>query len=180
MRHYEIVFLVHPDQSDQTDPIISKLSSLVTDNGGTVHRSENIGNRKLAYPIQDQFKASYGLLNIECDRAALDEIKSSFKFNDSVIRDLILNMKKTHTETSALLNQTKEDSEKESYEQEKQRKYEAEKTAKAAQQARLKVEREKETEVKEVKEAEDTEEVKGKLSENEKDESLPSPEETKK
>ena len=88
MRHYEIVFLVHPDQSDQTNTIISKLSSVVSESGGTVHRSENIGNRKLAYPIQDQFKASYGLLNIECDQATIDEIKTSFKFNDSIIRNL--------------------------------------------------------------------------------------------
>ena len=65
MRNYEIVFLVHPDQSDQTSSIISKLNKLVTDSGGNVHRSENIGNRRLAYPIQDQYKASYGLLNIE-------------------------------------------------------------------------------------------------------------------
>ena len=152
MRHYEIVFLVHPDQSDQTSSIISKLSSVVTENGGIVHRSENIGNRKLAYPIQDQFKASYGLLNVECDQVAIDEIKNSFKFNDSVIRDLILNMKKSHTETSALINQTKEDSEKESYEQEKQRKYEEEKIAKASQQARFKVEKEKEAEAKKAEE----------------------------
>jgi len=127
MRHYEIVFLVHPDQSDQSPSIISKLSSLVTDSGGTVHRSENIGNRRLAYPIQDQFKASYALLNIECSQAAVDEIKNSFKFNDSVIRSLILNSEEAHTDDSALLNQTREDSEKESYEEEKQRKYQEEK-----------------------------------------------------
>ena len=82
MRNYEIVFLVHPDQSDQTSPIISRLDKLVKESGGNVHRSENIGNRKLAYPIQDQFKASYGLLNIECNQETIDEIKNSFKFND--------------------------------------------------------------------------------------------------
>ena len=189
MRHYEIVFLVHPDQSDQTNTIISKLSSVVSESGGIVHRSENIGNRKLAYPIQDQFKASYGLLNIECDQATIDEIKTSFKFNDSIIRNLILNAKKTHTETSALLNQTKEDSEKESYEQEKQRKYEEEKTAKAAQQARFKEEREAKAvkaEVAEVAEVEEVAEVAAekteeeKSSENDKDESQSSPEDTEK
>ena len=183
MRHYEIVFLVHPDQSDQTNTIISKLSSVVSESGGTVHRSENIGNRKLAYPIQDQFKASYGLLNIECDQATIDEIKTSFKFNDSIIRNLILNAKKTHTETSALLNQTKEDSEKESYEQEKQRKYEEEKTAKAAQQARFKEEREAKAEkVEKVVKAEVAEEKteEEKSSENDKDESQSSPEDTEK
>ena len=66
MRHYEIVFIVHPDQTDQTQSILNKFSSIVSDSGGNVHRSENIGSRKLAYPIQDQFKASYALMNIEC------------------------------------------------------------------------------------------------------------------
>ena len=109
MRNYEIVFLVHPDQSDQTSSIISKLDKLITDSGGNVHRSENIGNRKLAYPIQDQFKASYGLLNVECNQEAIDEIKNSFKFNDSIIRNIVLSTKKAHSEPSALLEQTKED-----------------------------------------------------------------------
>ena len=89
MRNYEIVFLVHPDQSDQTSSILSKLDKITKDSGGKVHRSENIGNRKLAYPIQDQFKASYGLLNIECNQEAINEIKNSFKFNDSIIRNLV-------------------------------------------------------------------------------------------
>jgi len=115
MRHYEIVFLVHPDQSDQTSSVLSKLDKLVRDSGGNVHRSENIGNRKLAYPIQDQFKASYGLINIECDQETVEEIKNSFKFNDSIIRNLFVTAKKAHTEDSALLMQTKEDSEKDSY-----------------------------------------------------------------
>ena len=115
MRNYEIVFLVHPDQSEQTSSIISKLEKLVTDSGGNVHRSENIGNRKLAYPIQDQFKASYGLLNIECNQETINEIKNSFKFNDSIIRNLVLIVSKTYEETSALLSQTKEDNEKDSY-----------------------------------------------------------------
>ena len=130
MRHYEIVFLVHPDQSDQAPTIITKLSSIVTDSGGRVHRSENIGNRRLAYPIQDQFKAAYALLNIECGQTAIEEIKNSFKFNDSVIRNLVLSTKEAHSDSSALLVQTREDSEKESYEEEKQRKYQEEKALK--------------------------------------------------
>ena len=117
MRNYEIVFLVHPDQSDQTSSIISKLDKLVKDSGGNVQRSENIGNRKLAYPIQDQFKASYGLLNVECNQKAIDEIKNSFKFNDSIIRNIVLSTKKAHSEPSALLLQTKEDNEKDSYQE---------------------------------------------------------------
>ena len=117
MRHYEIVFLIHPDQSDQTSSILSKLDKLVKDSGGKVHRSENIGNRKLAYPIQDQFKASYGLINVECNQDAIEEIKNSFKFNDSIIRNLVLNTKRAHTADSALLIQTKEDNEKDSYQE---------------------------------------------------------------
>jgi len=109
MRHYEIVFLVHPDQSDQTQAVLNKFSSLVEESGGKVHRSEDIGSRKLAYPIQDQFKASYALLNIECNLDVIDEIKSSFKFNDAIIRNLILTKKKEYTETSALSKQTKEE-----------------------------------------------------------------------
>ena len=117
MRNYEIVFLVHPDRSDQTSSILSKLDKIVKDSGGSVHRSENIGNRKLAYPIQDQFKASYGLLNIECNQETINEIKSSFKFNDSIIRNLVLNAKKAHQDPSILLSQTKEDNEKDSYQE---------------------------------------------------------------
>jgi len=109
MRHYEIVFLVHPDQSDQTQSVLNKFSSIVTESGGKVHRLENIGNRKLAYPIQDQYKASYALLNIECNKEAVSEIQSSFKFNDSIIRNLILSRNKAETDLSALSNQTEED-----------------------------------------------------------------------
>ena len=109
MRHYEIVFLVHPDQSDQTQSVLNKFSSIVTESGGKVHRLENIGRRKLAYPIQDQFKASYALLNVECNKEALSEIKSSFKFNDSIIRSLVLSRNKAETDLSVLSSQTEED-----------------------------------------------------------------------
>ena len=169
MRHYEIVFLVHPDQSDQAPSIMKKLSSIVTDSGGTVHRSENIGNRRLAYPIQDQFKAAYALLNIECGQTAIDEIKNSFKFNDSVIRNLVLNTKEAHSDSSALLAQTREDSEKESYEEEKQRKYQEEKalkeksrmkeTARRAAEAEAKQEAEPEPEAEAASEAPEPEEA---------------------
>ena len=109
MRHYEIVFLVHPDQSDQTQSVLNKFSSIVKESGGTVHRLENIGRRKLVYPIEDQFKASYALLNVECNKDALDEIKSSFKFNDSIIRDLIIARSKAETDLSALSSQTEQE-----------------------------------------------------------------------
>ena len=109
MRHYEIVFLVHPDQSDQTQSVLNKFSSIVTESGGKVHRLENIGRRKLAYPILDQFKASYALLNIECKKEAISEIRSSFKFNDSIIRSLVLSRNKAESDSSALSKQTEED-----------------------------------------------------------------------
>ena len=111
MRHYEIVFLVHPDQSDKTQAIIDKLSLTVKDSGGIVHRSEDIGRKKLAYPIEDLFKASYALLNVECDQDCIKEIKNSFKFNDSIIRDLILSQKKAHTGLSSLSVQMEDDEE---------------------------------------------------------------------
>ena len=112
MKHYEIVFLVHPDQSDQTQSVLNKFSSIVTESGGKVHRLENIGRRKLAYPIHDQFKASYALLNVECKKEAISEIQSSFKFNDSIIRSLVLSRNKAEANLSALSRQTeKEESE---------------------------------------------------------------------
>ena len=112
MKHYEIVFLVHPDQSDQTQSVLNKFSTIVTESGGKVHRLENIGRRKLAYPINDQYKASYALLNIECKIEAISEIRSSFKFNDSIIRSLVLSTNKAKSDLSALSRQTeKEESE---------------------------------------------------------------------
>ena len=111
MRHYEIVFLVHPDQSDQTQSILDKFSSIVEGSGGKVHRLENIGSKKLSYPIQDQFKASYGLLNIECNKEALEEIKNFFNFNDSIIRELVLSVNKAYKEVSALSSQTDQEEE---------------------------------------------------------------------
>ena len=109
MRHYEIVFLVHPDQSDQTQSVLNKFSTIVTESGGKVHRLENIGRRKLAYPIHDQYKATYALLNIECKEEAISEIQSSFKFNDSIIRSLVLSRNKAEADVSALSKQTEED-----------------------------------------------------------------------
>ena len=154
MRHYEIVFLVHPDQSDQTSSILSKLDKIVEDSGGKVHRSENIGNRKLAYPIQDQFKASYGLINIECNQETVKEIQNSFKFNDSIIRNLVITAKKAHTEDSALLMQTKDDNEKDSYHEAREQ---AEKLENDDMQKAKKIETPKKEDAEPVKES--TEEV---------------------
>ena len=154
MRHYEIVFLVHPNQSDQTSSILSKLEKNVKDSGGKVHRSENIGNRKLAYPIQDQFKASYGLINIECNQETVKEIQNSFKFNDSIIRNLVITAKKAHTEDSALLMQTKDDNEKDSYHEAREQ---AEKLENDDMQKAKKIETPKKEDAEPVKES--TEEV---------------------
>ena len=111
MKHYEIVFLVHPDQSDQTQSVLNKFSSIVTDSGGKIHRLENIGSRKLAYQVHDQYKATYALLNIECKEEAISEIQSSFKFNDSIIRSLVLSRNKAEADVSALSKQTEDESE---------------------------------------------------------------------
>ena len=121
MKHYEIVFLVHPDQSDQTQSVLNKFSSIVTESGGKVHRLENIGRRKLAYPIHDLFKASYALLNVECEKEAVSEIQSSFKFNDSIIRSLVLSRNKAEADLSALSRQTEEDESEYSKENDKTR-----------------------------------------------------------
>ena len=124
MRHYEIIFLVHPDQSDQTQSVLNKFSSIVTESGGNVHRLENIGRRKLAYPIQDQYKASYALLNIECEKEAISEIQTSFKFNDSIIRSLVLTKNRAESDSSALSKQTEEDENEYLRENDKERKSE--------------------------------------------------------
>lgn len=102
MRHYEVVFLVHPDQSEQVPAMIDRYKAIVTDNGGAIHRLEDWGRRQLAYPIQKIHKAHYVLMNIECDKAALEELQSAFRFNDAVIRDLIINKEEAETEVSVI------------------------------------------------------------------------------
>ena len=103
MRHYEIVFLVHPDQSEQVPGMLERYESIVTKNQGKIHRKEDWGRRQLAYPINDLHKAHYILLNIECDQVALDEIKNAFKFNDAILRNLILKRKSAITTESVFL-----------------------------------------------------------------------------
>lgn len=103
MRHYEIVFLVHPDQSDQVSAMTERYRSIITQGNGTVHRLEDWGRLQLAYPIQKIHKAHYVLMNIECGQEVLDELNSSFRFNDAVIRNMIVSMKKAETEPSAMM-----------------------------------------------------------------------------
>ena len=102
MRHYEVVLLVHPDQSDQLSDMLKRYQDLVTKNGGNVHRVEDIGRLQLAYPIKDMHKAHYVLMNFECDGKTLSEIESSFEFNDSIMRHLVVRMTKAETSPSKL------------------------------------------------------------------------------
>ena len=90
MRHYEIVFMVHPDQSEQVPAMIERYTNVITEDGGQVHRLEDWGRRHLAYPINKIHKAHYVLMNVECSQAAMDEMTHNFRFNDAIIRDMIL------------------------------------------------------------------------------------------
>ena len=103
MRHYEIVFLVHPDQSEQVPGMLDRYRSSIENNGGKIHRLEDWGRRQLAYPIQKIHKAHYILMNIECDQATLDEMESGIRFNDAVIRNLVIRRDKAITEPSPLV-----------------------------------------------------------------------------
>ena len=107
MRHYEIVFIVHPDQSEQVSAMIERYRSLVTGGNGQVHRVEDWGRRQLTYPIQKVHKAHYVLMNVECDQAVLDELEHAFKFNDAVLRHLTVIMPKAITEPSAMMKEEK-------------------------------------------------------------------------
>ena len=112
MRHYEIVFLVHPDQSEQVPGMIDRYSSLITQGGGQIHRTENWGRRQLAYPINKIHKAHYVLFNVECDLKTLEEIETAFKFNDAVLRSLVMKRKKADTAESPLMRIERESKEK--------------------------------------------------------------------
>ncbi len=107
MRHYEIVFIVHPDQSEQVPGMVERYSSVVTGKGGKIHRLEDWGRRQLAYPIQKIHKAHYVLMNIECDSDTLNELEHSFKFNDAVLRHLTVKMKQAVTTPSPMMKEEK-------------------------------------------------------------------------
>lgn len=107
MRHYEIVFIVHPDQSEQVPAMIERYQSIVTTRNGQIHRLEDWGRRQLAYPIQKMHKAHYVLMNIECDGEALAELEHAFKFNDAVLRHLIISQKVAVTTPSPMMKEEK-------------------------------------------------------------------------
>lgn len=113
MRHYEIVFLVHPDQSEQVPAMIERYRSMIESSGGAVHRLEDWGRRLLAYPINKVHKAHYVLMNVECGKDILDQINSAFRFNDAVIRDLTVRRDKAVTEPSPLARSKEEQEEEE-------------------------------------------------------------------
>ena len=102
MRHYEIVFLVHPDQSEQVPAMVERYQGMVTASGGAVHRTEDWGRRQLAHPISKVHKAHYVLLNIECDFPVIEEIKGAFRFNDAVLRHLVISRDEAVTEASPM------------------------------------------------------------------------------
>jgi small subunit ribosomal protein S6 len=107
MRHYEIVFIVHPDQSEQVPAMIERYKALVTTTGGAIHRLEDWGRRQLAYPIQKIHKAHYVLMNIECGQEALAELEHAFKFNDAVLRHLTVAMKEAVSAPSPMMKEEK-------------------------------------------------------------------------
>ena len=107
MRHYEIVFIVHPDQSEQVSGMIERYRQMVTSRGGHIHRLEDWGRRQLVFPIQKVHKAHYVLMNIECDQPTLDELEHAYKFNDAVLRHLIVNMTRAVTEPSPMMKEEK-------------------------------------------------------------------------
>lgn len=106
MRHYEIVFIVHPDQSEQVPAMIERYKSLITTGNGTIHRLEDWGRRQLAYPIQKIHKAHYVLMNIEVSQETLDELEHAFKFNDAVLRHLNVKMEEAVTEPSPMMKES--------------------------------------------------------------------------
>lgn len=113
MRHYEVVFLVHPDQSEQVPAMIERYRSMIESNQGAIHRLEDWGRRQLAYPINKIHKAHYVLMNIECDQATLQQINNAFRFNDAVIRDLIFRRDAAITEPSLLAKSKEQEQERE-------------------------------------------------------------------
>jgi small subunit ribosomal protein S6 len=109
MRNYEVVFIVHPDQSEQVPAMVERYQALVTSQGGKVHRLEDWGRRQLAYPIQKLVKAHYICFNIECGQTTLDELENAFRFNDAVLRHLVIKMKAAQSEPSVMMKQVERD-----------------------------------------------------------------------
>ena len=113
MRHYEITLIVHPDQSSQVTTMIEKYKEIITTSGGYVHREEDWGRKHLAYPINKIYKAHYLMMNIECDNETLDKLNYNFRFNDAVLRNLIISKSEAITSPSIMMANTEKEKEKE-------------------------------------------------------------------
>ncbi len=133
MRHYEITYLVHPDQSEQVTAMADRYKGVIEQGGGTVHRYEDWGRRQLAYPINKIHKAHYIMMNVEVNQETLDEIENLFRFNDAIIRNLVLKMKKAETEPSIMMKEVEAERVRDE-EREAARAAEAEAEAKAAEE----------------------------------------------
>lgn len=132
MRHYEVVFLVHPDQSEQVPAMIERYKSLVENGTGTIHRLEDWGRRQLAYPIQNLVKAHYVLFNIEASQAVIDELVETFRFNDAILRHLVIRRDGPDTEQSLIMKTKDEKGDKPERGERRRRDEEGEGTAVAA------------------------------------------------
>ncbi len=132
MRHYEVVFLVHPDQSEQVPGMIERYSQLMSENSGKVHRLEDWGRRQLAYPINKIHKAHYVLMNIECSRETLDELSTLFRYNDAVLRNLVIKRKEAVSDESLILKGERESKERKARAEAKRRVEEEAAAARAA------------------------------------------------
>ena len=144
MRHYEVTLIVHPDQSSQATTMIEKYKELITSGGGIVHRSEDWGRKHLAYPINKIYKAHYLMMNVECDQETLDKLNYNFRFNDAVIRNLIISKSEAITSPSIMLEGNDKDKDE----------------AKVKPKTETKVEAKADTEVKDDKKSEASDEVK--------------------
>ena len=120
MRHYEVVFMVHPDQSEQVPGMIERYSNVITKDGGTVHRLEDWGRRQLAYHINKIHKAHYVLMNIEASNEAMEELTTTFRYNDAVIRNLVIRCDEPVLEESLIMKAEREDKERKARYQERQ------------------------------------------------------------
>ncbi|PQJ88167.1 30S ribosomal protein S6 [Aliivibrio sifiae] len=112
MRHYEIVFMVHPDQSEQVAGMIERYTGSITEAGGTIHRLEDWGRRQMAYPINKLHKAHYVLMNVESEQSIIDELETAFRYNDAVLRNMIMRTKAAITEPSVMMKAKEERSAK--------------------------------------------------------------------
>ncbi|HDZ07514.1 30S ribosomal protein S6 [Pseudohongiella sp.] len=121
MRHYEIVFVVHPDQSDQVPAMVERYKQMVTESGGKIHREEDWGRRQLAYPINKIHKAHYVLMNVECNQEVLDEIVTLFRYNDAILRNLVIKTDEAVTEESLILKGERESRERRARAEQKRR-----------------------------------------------------------